>query len=223
MIAVLVAVAVLPLSALSANAAGVAPTVELVAPAAGAGGVIAPADLRVRPADPDDPSVDVTFHAQARTAGAPNSSAPFTFGVIPDTQNYVSTSALAPTMGVQTQWLADHRTDLNLAFVTHLGDIVGLDTATVQWDRASLYMATLDAAGVPNTVLPGNHDMNLSTGAAPLYQQYFPPSRYATAGWNSPAASYGGYLGQNQFGPDQVDRQNMDNYALFTAGGMDSC
>ena len=221
LLAVLIAVASLPVVALPAAASGAAPTVALVAPAAGASGVAAPATLQVRPADLDDASLDVTFHAQARTAGTPNPSVPFTFGVIPDTQNYVSTSALTSTMGTQTQWLVDHRSDLNLAFVTHLGDIVGVDTSTVQWDRASQYMATLDAAGVPNTVLPGNHDMNLSTGAAPLYQQYFPPSRYASAGWNSPTASYGGYLGQNQFGPDPVNRQNMDNYALFTAGGMD--
>jgi hypothetical protein len=82
-------------------------------------------------------------------------------------------------------------------------------------------MSTLDSAGVPNTVLPGNHDMDVATGDAPEYRQEFPPSRYAAAGWNSPAARYGGYLGQNLFGPDPVDRGNMDSFALFTAGGLD--
>ncbi len=147
--------------------------------------------------------------------------APFTFLVVPDTQNYVSSTANDPIMAAQTQWIVDHRADLHLAFVAGLGDIVGVDTSTVQWQRASDHLAVLDAAGVPNTVVPGNHDMDLTTGAAPLYQQFFPPSRYAGASWNSPAASYGGYLGQNQFGPDEIDRQNLDSYALFSASGLD--
>ncbi|GIG19442.1 hypothetical protein Cch01nite_01660 [Cellulomonas chitinilytica] len=147
--------------------------------------------------------------------------APFTFLVVPDTQNYVSTTANDPVMAAQTQWIVDHRADLNLAFVAGLGDIVGVETSTLQWQRASDHLAVLDAAGVPNTVVPGNHDMDLTTGAAPLYQQFFPPSRYAGASWNTPAASYGGYLGQDQFGPDGVDRQNLDSYALFSASGLD--
>ncbi|WP_273653926.1 PKD domain-containing protein [Cellulomonas fimi] len=146
---------------------------------------------------------------------------PFTFVVLPDTQNYVSTSANQATMGVQTQWIADHADDLDVAFVSQVGDLVGVDTADVQWQRASQHMAVLDAAGVPSAVLPGNHDMDLTTGEAPLYRQYFPPSRYANASWNGTTASYGGYLGQHLFGPDPVDRQNMDSFALFTAGGMD--
>ncbi|GCE78085.1 PKD domain-containing protein [Cellulomonas biazotea] len=146
---------------------------------------------------------------------------PFTFVVLPDTQNYVSTSANQATMGVQTAWIADQQDDLDIAFVAQVGDLVGVDTADVQWQRASQHMAVLDAAGVPNTVLPGNHDMNLTTGEAPLYRQYFPPSRYSGATWNGAAASYGGYLGQHVVGPDPVDRQNMDSFALFTAGGMD--
>ncbi|AEE45199.1 PKD domain-containing protein [Cellulomonas fimi] len=146
---------------------------------------------------------------------------PFTFVVLPDTQNYVSTSTNQATMGVQTQWIADHRDDLDIAFVSQVGDLVGVDTAEVQWQRASQHMAVLDAAGVPNAVLPGNHDMDLTTGDAPLFRQYFPPSRYANASWNGAAASYGGHLGQHVVGPDPVDRQNMDSFALFSAGGMD--
>ncbi len=218
--AVLAALAV-PLTAASASATGAPPTVSVVSPAPGASGVASPTSLRVTPTDSDDSSLSVEFHAQARVPGAPNSSAPFTFLVIPDTQNYASSATRSPIMAQQTQWIADHRSDLNLAFVAHLGDIVGVDTVDTQWQRASSYLATLDAAGIPNSVLPGNHDMDLTTGAAPLYQQYFPVSRYANASWNSTTASYGGYLGENQFGPDPVDRENMDNYALFTAGGMD--
>lgn len=145
----------------------------------------------------------------------------FTLVVLPDTQNYVSTSANEAIMGAQTRWVAAQRDALDVAFVSQVGDLVGIATSTVQWERASRHMAVLDAAGVPSAVLPGNHDMDLATGAAPLYRQHFPVSRYAGAAWNGPVARYGGYLGQGQFGPDAVDRQNMDSYALFTAGGMD--
>ena len=36
-----------------------------------------------------------------------------------------------------------------------------------------------------------------------------------------PSRRLGGYLGQNLFGPDPVDRRNMNNFALFTAAGRD--
>src|SRR5687768_4979159 len=74
----------------------------------------------------------------------------FTLAVVPDTQNYVSTSANRAIMGAQTRWLVDNRAALNLAFVSHLGDIVGISTSATQWQYASQYMRTLDDAGVPN-------------------------------------------------------------------------
>lgn len=157
--------------------------------------------------------------------GSPSAAAaepePFTLVVLPDTQNYVSTTANEAIMGAQTRWIADQADELGVAVVSQVGDLVGVDTSEVQWQRASQHMAVLDAAGVPSAVLPGNHDMNLTTGEAPLYRQHFPPGRYANASWNGAAASYGGYLGQHVVGPDPVDRQNMDSFVLFTAGGME--
>ena len=100
----------------------------------------------------------------ARTPGTPGTGDPFTLMLMPDTQNYVSTVANTDIMRQQAQWIADNREPLNTVFVAHLGDIVGLETSTVQWQRASQYMAILDAANVPSAVLPGNHDMNLTTG-----------------------------------------------------------
>ena len=158
---------------------------------------------------------------QVAQAQQPVPTGQFTFAVIPDTQNYGSSTRKA-IMFQQTQWIADNRARLGIAFVAHLGDIVGSADSTNQWSMADQAMRTLDAAGVPNSVVPGNHDYDdVVTGAARLYRQTFPVSRYAGATWNSPAASYGGYLGQSQFGPDPVDTQNLNNYALFTAGGMD--
>lgn len=112
--------------------------------------------LQVGVSDPDGGALDVRFHG--RRAGGTNPDPPFTLAVIPDTQNYTSTAANRPTMWAQTQWLVDNRAALNLAFVGHLGDIVGTSTNQTQWQAASQYMTTLDAAGVPSSVLPGNHD-----------------------------------------------------------------
>ena len=163
----------------------------------------------------------VAQSAVAQSAATEVGTGDFTLAVLPDTQNYVSTSANRAIMGAQTQWLVDNRAALNLAFVSHLGDIVGVSTSATQWQYASQYMRTLDDAGVPSSVLPGNHDMVVDTGEAPEYRQWFPVGRYTNGSWNGPAARYGGYLGQNQFGPDPVDRQNLDNFALVTAGGLD--
>lgn len=154
----------------------------------------------------------------ADQASATNSE-PFTLMLLPDTQNYVSSSTNDPIMRQQTQWIVDSADDLATAFVAHLGDIVGVDSSVTQWQRASGHMALIDAAGIPSSVVPGNHDMNISTGDVTLYHQYFPVSRYANATWAD--ADYGGYLGQDQFGPDAIDRQNADSYSLFSAGGMD--
>ncbi|MDM7832105.1 PKD domain-containing protein [Cellulomonas edaphi] len=159
--------------------------------------------------------------AGAAPAVADDPPAPFTFVVVPDTQGYTKSVTNHPIMGQQMQWILDTRAQLGTAFVSSLGDIVEFESNTTNWQRASDYWGMLDTAGVPTSVVPGNHDMDMSNGALIRYGQYFPVSRYAGAAWTPPTASYGGYLGQNQFGPDAIDRQNADSYSLFSAGGMD--
>ncbi|MFE5410493.1 metallophosphoesterase [Microbacterium sp. NPDC056569] len=156
--------------------------------------------------------------------GAPAATAvdeTFTIVVLPDTQGYTASSTYEATMGAQTQWIVDSRTSLNTKFVIQVGDLVESWPNVVHWARASRYMKTLDDAGVPNSVLPGNHDLDITTGQSSTFDTYFPPSRYAGASWNSPTVSYGGYLGQNLFGPDEIDRRNKDNFSLLTVGGVD--
>lgn len=145
----------------------------------------------------------------------------FTIVVLPDTQGYTATSTYEQTMGAQTQWIVDTRAQLNTKFVIQVGDLVESWPNVNHWERASRYMKTLDDAGVPNSVLPGNHDLDITTGQSSTYDAYFPPSRYAGASWNSATVSYGGYLGQNQFGPDGIDRKNKDSYSLLTVGDTD--
>ena len=211
--------AAVPAPAFAAGTPPAAPV--LIAPAAGA--TVPPGTpLTVQASDPDDASVEVVFHGAPRgTVPPPGVGDPFTFAVLPDTQNYVITPTNNPIMTAQAQWFVANRDPLDIAFVAGVGDVVDNYTSAAQWTRASDNLAIMDAGGVPNSVLPGNHDFNLATGDFTMWNQYLPVSRYRDATWNSPAASYGGYYGQHQFGPDAADRQNMDNFALFTAGGMD--
>ncbi len=73
--------------------------------------------------------------------------------------------------------------------------------------------------GAERRATPGNHDIAnaANVSVAHFYDQYFPPSRYEGFPW------YGGYLGDPTDGvaDGAVNRLNKDNYALFSAGGMD--
>ncbi len=152
--------------------------------------------------------------------GAPGDTDPFTLVVVPDTQKYALSPTLHQTIGAQTQWIVDRRNDLNVKFAVQVGDLVENWNNATEWGRVSGHFQTLDTAALPYAVLSGNHDMS-QTGLAPRFGEYFGPSRFVNAAWNSESVRYGGYLGDNQFGPDPVDRFNQNNYALLTAGGMD--
>lgn len=214
--------------AVSALMLGAAPAHAAVPPSAAV--LVAPTDdstvepgspLSVTVADPDSGSLEVTFHAAERQAGAvPSAGAPFTFLTIPDTQGYVITPTYTPVLDAQLRWVAANKERLNLGFVTGLGDIVDNQTSAAQWSRASTTMSILDDGKVPYAVLPGNHDFELATGKFAGYDANFPVSRFRDASWNSSSARYGGYYGQSEFGTDPEDRRNMSNYSLFTAGGM---
>ncbi len=98
----------------------------------------------------------------------------FTIAVISDTQNYVDFTHPQPFNESffisQTNYLADNMHELNLAFVTHVGDVVqhgdgtngtsGDDSygAGAEWVSAMRAMDILDSTGVPFGMSIGNHD-----------------------------------------------------------------
>jgi hypothetical protein len=111
----------------------------------------------------------------------------FTIAVISDTQNYVDVNHRQPLnmdfFLSQTKYLADNKNDLNLAFVTHVGDVVqhgdGTDGtsgdrsygAGAEWDNARAAMDILAATGLPFGVSIGNHDYDnysYKSGKVPL-------------------------------------------------------
>jgi hypothetical protein len=157
----------------------------------------------------------------------------FTIAVIPDTQNYVDERKPQPAslsaFLAETRYLAHHREDLRLAFVTHVGDVVQHGDGTngtagdatygagSEWRRAAEAMDVLASSGVPFALAPGNHDYgsySWSTGSAPLtgtelWRRYFGSnSRYfANKRW------YGGASDYLAINP------GLSSYQTFHAGG----
>ncbi|HEY3408436.1 MAG TPA: hypothetical protein VGK53_09725, partial [Propionicimonas sp.] len=187
----------------------------LVGPATGSTAAAADIPLSVTATDPDGDDLDIRFEGREAGATVPGGGTgdPFTIVALPDTQNYTYSNRQG-TMTQQTQWVVSTRASLNTAMVIQLGDLVSNFDNLTQWGYTSDAFKVLDDAAVPNTVVGGNHDFDNATGAFSQYDSYFPPSRYAGIAWNPSTATYGGYLGQNLFGPDPVDRRNMDNFAL---------
>jgi hypothetical protein len=172
----------------------------LVQPDEHATGVSAAPTLGVAVSDPD-PGDTLSASFYGRVAG--ETPEDFTLVVIPDAQNYAT---LFPQSYIDMlQWIASNKTAMNVSFVAAVGDLVNIANSTAEWDRADAAFDTLDAAHVRYSVAPGNHDLGIGMGLPSLYDDYFGSARFAGKPW------YGGHYGSN----------NYNNYALFSASGMD--
>jgi hypothetical protein len=109
---------------------------------------------------------------------------PFMVVALPDTQ-FLSANANGGTTAMftaQTQWIANNLATSNIAFVSHVGDVVNTATNVSEYNNAVSAMNLLGTGSgslVPYSVVPGNHDM----GSAANYLTYFGPSRYSGASW----------------------------------------
>jgi hypothetical protein len=144
----------------------------------------------------------------------------FTFGVLPDTQFY--SRYAAPGEGnqfakfgtnpfeSQTSWLTKHAKELDIPFVAHLGDVVDRVNKPEEWVVADNAMKTLESAGLPYSILAGNHDVRDTSryddqydlGNEP-YRATFPASRAAKQ-----TGTYGG-----------SDPTGFNTWHTFTAEG----
>ncbi|MFC1453307.1 metallophosphoesterase [Verrucomicrobiota bacterium] len=130
----------------------------------------------------------------------------FSLVVLPDTQNY---SQMYPQIFAdQTQWVCDQVTNLNIRFVTHLGDIVSRGAfAAYEWQYADAAMSLLDGI-VPWGTAIGNHDYDAVVGwqgvpgSANRYLSYFGPHRFSGVPWYAGASANG-----------------LNSYQIFTGGG----
>lgn len=84
----------------------------------------------------------------------------FTFGVIGDTQAEVfGANNAANFFRARTAWLAAHRTEQDLRFVAHTGDLTNWGwLAPSQFDIAVSAMQNLTTARLPFQISVGNHD-----------------------------------------------------------------
>ncbi|WP_167003980.1 metallophosphoesterase [Mumia sp. ZJ430] len=124
-----------------------------------------------------------------------------------------------------TEWIAENADDRKIAYVAHTGDItennINAPTTdemrqqiTGEFETSSGAQGILDAAGVPNGVVAGNHDnqRGLEIGPESTFNQYYGPGRYASAAASWEHASYGGPWREGD---------NQNHYDLFSAGGLD--
>ncbi len=130
----------------------------------------------------------------------------FTIATLPDTQNYVK---YYPDVFIaQTQWIADQvRAGGDIAFVSHLGDVVTRGFRNFHMENADAAMDLLDGV-VPYSVAMGNHDYDCYNNdlqdhnTSANFDQWFGDARYA---------------GQSWYGGSSPDQKNF--YQIFDGGG----
>ena len=201
------------------------PVVTAISPVDEASGIGESTSVSAIASDPEGAGTTVTFYGRKTTPLSPGPD--FTIVAIPDTQYYSENMNIYPAppgtganisyFNAQTDWIRDHRISRNIAFVSHMGDIVNngdFSGNPAEWIRADSAMktienqsATLRAYGIPWGVAPGNHDIGTGdgTGTTMFYNQYFGTSRFAGRNY------YGGNFGTN----------NNNNFQFFSASGLD--
>ena len=108
---------------------------------------------------------------------------PFTIVVLPDTQNY--SERLPQYFHDQTQWISQNVNDLNISFVSHVGDIVQRgDQVIEEWLVAKKAMFRLNHL-VPWGVAIGNHDYDLdgTHQNGEMFKKYFGKKPFEKASW----------------------------------------
>ena len=142
----------------------------------------------------------------------------FSIIVLPDTQYYsASMNGGSPDIfEAQTLWIVENRDVLNIAFVTHLGDLVqNGDDSLADWEAANAAISLLEdpvttglPEGIPFGVAVGNHEQSPqgdADGTTVLFNRYLGISRF------DGRAYYGGHFGAT----------NDNHYEVFSASGMD--
>jgi len=192
----------------------------LVAPTNEAANLGASPVLRVSVPNPVSGNLTVTFFGRQLPLSS-NTNADFSIAVLPDTQFYSSSlhGGVPAMFQSQTDWLVANRTNLNLKFVSHLGDITqnGQNGGNnIEWRNATNAMyrlenpvQTLLSNGIPYGMGVGNHDQSPigtgDSGDTTFFNQFFNVSHFIGYDY------YGGHYGTN----------NNNSFQFFSAGGMD--
>ncbi len=130
---------------------------------------------------------------------------PFRVIVLPDTQVY--SWGFPHVFEAQTKWIVDHAADLDIRFVSHVGDVVDGGGDDKQWRHADRCMKLLDDANVPYGILPGNHDWARTGRRSTNLDSYlavFGPERFEGRDW------YGG----------SMPGRHGNSWQTFDGGGL---
>ena len=184
------------------------PTITLNFPTNGQNDMVNPASLKVTVSDPEGTNLSVVFYGRV---ASPPAGPDFTIVALPDTQYY--NGALSSIYQSQTDWVIANRTNLNIVYVSSLGDIVNDgDAKPSEWLSATNALYRLDdpvltglSNGIPYGMVPGNHDHNNAVGGTVLYNTYFGVDHFINRPW------YGGHLGND----------NQNHYDLLSFSGLD--
>lgn len=127
--------------------------------------------------------------------------------VLPDTQTYLE--QCPEVFDSQIDWLVENAGEID--FVLQVGDLTQ-NNSPVEWAYMKKSFARIEKAGIPYSVVWGNHDIGSRPGLfsdvhnTELANKYFPFSE-----WN-----------RKMYWGGSADGQTLDNYyTFFTAGGAD--
>jgi hypothetical protein len=128
----------------------------------------------------------------------------FTVAWESDTQYYNQNPDFYKHQRAIHDFLVAQRSNLDLQYLMHTGDIVNDWDQPAQWERADAAYRDLDEAGIPYGVLAGNHDVGHHRNDYGAYGQWFGEERYAANPW------YGGSHEDNRGHYDLVSSDGVD-------------
>lgn len=118
----------------------------------------------------------------------------FTVAVIPDTQDYPCREP--HLFAAATRWIAHHAATQNIAFVTHVGDVVGTPVAE-HYDDARRCLEPIHGS-LPYGLCPGNRDIIPPDGDTSAYARAFGQRAFSRFPWYIDAA-FGGICSAQTF------------------------
>ncbi len=146
-----------------------------------------------------------------------------------DPQHYTKFEDLHEYYYTVYQYAAKQYVAGNAGYVLTTGDLVddvpASSKSAHQWDVASQAMSYVEAVGMPNGLVSGNHDVNtfnsldFSTPSTADYSKFaatFPASRYENERW------YGGSLNNNTSHYDLITIGNVDFIVMFLGYGVEA-
>lgn len=163
------------------------------------------ADLRITARDPLGNVAEDNFRVRVAGDNA------YTMVIFPDTQNYTQTEPEYVIFGQMTEFVARNADTLNVALVTHVGDVTQ-DNMDFQWQLTSEAYEAFDKAGLRYTLTAGNHDQaegGTAKDHTSLIRRYFDDARYFAPAADGQDGDHGQYDGAQNGG--------VNTFKTFTA------